>query len=87
MDNEESCCTTFVMTECRLIELKLLGMDRRIRPRDHADVFHILVLVVDYDEISTICFLDSLHPVDMNDTGCHFVLRRSRVDKAELKDF
>ena len=87
MANKEGCCTTLVNTECLMIKLKLLSMDCWVRPQDRADIFHMLVFVIDYDDINAVGFLDSLHPMGMNDTWCDFMLRRSRVDKTEVKYF
>ena len=47
MDNEESCRTAVVLTKRFLVELKLLGVNLWICPRQRTDSFNMLVFVVD----------------------------------------
>ena len=86
MDNEKCRRASLCVSERFLMKFELLSVDRRIRPLQRAHGFHILILVIDYDYVSTEGILHGLHPMGVNDTGCHFVFRRSSIDETELEN-
>jgi hypothetical protein len=85
MNNEEGCRATLGASECFLMEFELLCVDRRICPLQRPHGFHILILVIDNDYFRAKRVLHRLHPMSMNDTGCHFMLCQASIDKTELK--
>jgi hypothetical protein len=87
MNDEECRRASFGVSKRFLMKFKLLGVDGGVCPLQCAQGFHILVLIHNNDNVSAKCFLHHLHPMSMNDTGCHFEYCQSSIDKTELEYF